>query len=258
MMKKLRKTIALILGLMIAISLMPQAVLGAGFDGVADYTTELDPYFHGWGNWSAATLDHVKTFYCVTDEIAHSGNNSVVIRHTDSSQNWKAVILAQEGLSYGAGTYTFSFWAAGNYANNLCGMSTNGDWWDDFYLNDFTIAETDGDWTKYTVNFTVPEGKTQNAVTLMSNGNTEGWFIDDISFVKVGTTENLLKNTSFEETEASEPEEPAEPTYTDAYAEYAYGWGQWYEKTSVFYLIPQKKFYREQNYFPRTSSYIRT
>ncbi len=197
------------------------------FDGTPTYTSELEPYFMGWGNWSAAVLDNVNTFYCVTNEIAHSGNNSVVIRHADSSQGWKAVTIAQEGLSYGAGTYTLSFWAAGNYANNLCGMTSNGDWWDDFYLTDFTVAETDGDWTKYTIDFTVPEGKTQNAITLMSNGDTQGLYLDDISLVKDGTTENLLKNGSFDDD--GMPDYKAE--YTTAYEDYFQGWEKEYGVT---------------------------
>jgi len=197
------------------------------FDGTPTYTSELEPYFMGWGNWSAAVLDNVNTFYCVTNEFAHSGNNSVVIRHADSSQGWKAVTIAQEGLSYGAGTYTLSFWAAGNYANNLCGMTSNGDWWDDFYLTDFTVAETDGDWTKYTIDFTVPEGKTQNAITLMSNGDTQGLYLDDISLVKDGTTENLLKNGSFDDD--GMPDYKAE--YTTAYEDYFQGWEKEYGVT---------------------------
>ena len=188
---------------------------GFEFTNNAVYTDKYEKYFAGWGRWDAITPDKVQTFSCVTDAIAHDGNNSVVIRHTDSANAWKAIVVVQEGLSL-TGTYTFSFWAAGDYAANTNCITVNGEAWEDYYLNDFTVSQSEGLWKKYTIDITIPEGKTNNAITLASNGSTNGWYIDDISLIKQGTTENLVKNGSFES--------DGIPKYTDAHEAYFSGW----------------------------------
>ena len=60
--------------------------------------------------------------------------------------------------------------------------------------------------------------------------------------------ENIIKNNGFELTEIIE--EPAGPTYTDAYAEYAYGWGQWdvAEKDDNTYMYIQLPFYYNEQF----------
>ena len=197
---------------------------GFEFDNSAAYTNKYEDYLAGWTRWDAFTPDQSKAFSCVTDVMAHMGNNSVVIKHTDSGNAWKAIVIAQEKLSL-IGTYTLSFWAAGDYDVNTNCITVNGEAWEDYYLNDFTVSQTDGQWKKYTKDITIPDGKTNNAITFASNGNTKSWYIDDVSLVKEGTSQSILKNGGFELTEQTAVE--LTPTYTDAYADYFTGWSDW-------------------------------
>ena len=93
-MKKLKKSTALLVSLIMALSLMPQMAMAAQ---TPEYTTAYEGYFKGWSRWDAATADGNKTFSCVTDEIAHSGNNSIVLRHTDDSQKMKNISRTRYG-----------------------------------------------------------------------------------------------------------------------------------------------------------------
>jgi len=210
-MKKLKKVVSLLVVMVMALSLIPQTVLGA------EYTAALESYFQGWGRWDNGVAPNGTTRYaCVTDKVAHSGNNSLVIKHQQPDAG--GMMVVQEGLSL-TGTYTLSFWSIGlNSGKQIVVMQgQDGLWQGAALVGNATAAETDGDWTKYTVEFTVPEGKTQNALTLMSNGDTQCLYLDDISLVKNGTTENLIKNSGFEE-------KPFEATYTTAFENYFYGW----------------------------------
>ncbi|MBQ7574417.1 MAG: hypothetical protein IJT23_09170 [Clostridia bacterium] len=191
---------------------------GFEFTDSAAYTDKYEDYFNGWTRWDAIGPDKNLTFSCVTDAIAHDGNNSAVIKHSDPDNAWKAIVIAQEGLSL-TGTYTVSFWAAGDYDVNKNCITVNGEAWEDYYLNDFTVSQSDGLWKKYTIDITIPDGKTNNAITFASNGNTKSWYIDDISLIKAGTSQNLIKNGGFESTGA--------PVYTNEYKDYFTGWSDW-------------------------------
>ena len=178
-------------------------------------------------------------FSCVTNEAAHSGNNSVVLRHEDESQYGKDLKIKQV-VNLGEGTYTVSFWTAGTVADHdddpwrwqqmvwLWGSSGEG--W--FYVSNMNIGETDGDWTKYSMNFTVPSGGTVGELGISSRGWARGWYLDDISIVAQGDDTNLLTNGGFEGTESGGgPEVPEGPTYTEAYEEYFTGWARGDEVT---------------------------
>ena len=231
-MEKLRKIIALLVGMMMTVSLMPQTVLGTEFDGMPEYTTALDDYFAGWEKADDLTQNGNTVFSCVTNKIAHSGNNSVVLRHEDESQYGKDLKIKQV-VNLGEGTYTVSFWTAGTVADHdddpwrwqqmvwLWGSS--GDGW--FYVSNMNIGETDGDWTKYTMNFTVPSGGTVGELGISSRGWARGWYLDDISIVAQGDDTNLLTNGGFEGTESGEESElPTTPTYTTTLDSCFTGW----------------------------------
>ena len=69
-MKKLKKVVSLLVVMVMALSLIPQTVLGA------EYTAALESYFQGWGRWDNGVAPNGTTRYaCVTDKVAHSGNN---------------------------------------------------------------------------------------------------------------------------------------------------------------------------------------
>ncbi len=216
-MKNLRKIIALFVVMVMALSSMPQASLGAELGGAPKYTTVLEDYLEGWSRWDTAKPDGNTKFSCVTDEAAHTGNNSIVLRHTGKVIGNNAITIAQDGMSIPSGTYTVSFWAAGNYSIHANCITVNGQAWEDYYFSDFTVSEVSGIWTKYTLDITIPNGKTNNAFTFANNGDTSALYLDDISFVKKGTGENLLKNGGFEE-------KPFTPTYTAEYEEYFANW----------------------------------
>ncbi len=233
-MGNLRKIIALLVVMVMALSSMPQTVLSAGFDGTTEYTEAYAEYAYGWGQWYVAKKDESSYFSCVTNEIAHTGNNSFLLRHTDSAKNYNALSLVQEGLTL-TGTYTLSFWAKGIRTDvDMQCVTLNGDAWTKYPLRDYEPVETDGEWSKYTFDVTVPEGKTNNTLVFCADGDTDGWYIDDVSLVAQGTTNNILINGGFEMKEAGEepdmpdvpvePEVPEDPTYTTAFEPYFQGW----------------------------------
>jgi hypothetical protein len=165
---------------------------------VPTYTTEFEDYFYGWERETAIAENGSTIFTCVTDEIAHSGNNSFVLRSLDTGD--KDLMIKQTGLGLGEGTYTFSFWATGTVADHdndsyryqqivwLEGLDPSYR-----YVTDMTTGETEGAWRKYTLEFTVPGGSTVNAIKLSTRGHgTEGLYVDDFSLVKNGTTNNIL------------------------------------------------------------------
>ena len=202
------------------------------------YTTELEPYFQGWERSGGVTSNTTNVFACVTNEIAHSGNNSVVLKHTDSTQGGYMQIQ-QTSLSLSEGTYTLSFWVAGEVNGQQViwikpGTTTaNGDW---LLINSAVTGETEGDWTKYSTTFNVASGNTVTELTIGTSGNTNGLYLDDISIVKAGTTSNLVKNGSFDFNGSAE--------YTDAYEAYFIGWGRnggvTSNTTSVFACVTNK------------------
>ena len=72
-------------------------------------------------------------------------------------------------------------------------------------INSAATGEVEGDWAKYSTNFTVEPENTVTQLTFGTNGDTTGLYIDDISVVAQGKTENLLKNGSFEERDSGAP-----------------------------------------------------
>ncbi len=217
-MVKNKKIIALILGMMMTLSLMPQTVLGSEFDGVPEYTNAYEGYFNGWSRWDAAKTDGNLTFSCVTNEISHSGNNSIVLRHVDNSQKMKNICLAQSGMSLEAGNYTISFWATGTRSDIDMQGVTLADPWRKYSMRGRQAVETDGIWSRYEIEVTMFGSET--ALTFVADGDTVGWYIDDISLVKDGTEVNRVKNGGFEDNGI--------PTYTTDYEDYLAGWAQWY------------------------------
>ena len=231
-MKKLRKIIALLVGMMMTVSLMPQTVLGTEFDGMPEYTTVLDDYFAGWEKADDLTQNGNTVFSCVTNKIAHSGNNSVVLRHEDESQYGKDLKIKQV-VNLGEGIYTLSFWAVGTVGRpvddpwrhqQMVWLWGSSDGW--FYVSNMNIGETDGDWTKYSMEFAVPSGNTVSELGISTRGyGTIGLYLDDISIVAQGDDTNLLTNGGFEGTESGEESElPTTPTYTTTLDSCFTGW----------------------------------
>ena len=194
----------------------------------ATYTSEFSDYLNLWGNWTVgANIDYQTAFYCATDKFVHSGKHSLAIRYTASEETADTYISVAQDVSYGSGTYTISFWATGDYSEDFCRVTLNGNNWQCHNLSAFTKEQSDGIWTKYTKEITVSNDN--NAITFLCVGKTKGWYIDDISLTKQGTTENLIKNNGFEEKALEE--------YTTAYDAYRAGWGEKRnEKTADKYL----------------------
>ena len=226
-MKKLRKIIALLVGMMMTVSL-----LGTEFDGMPEYTTVLDDYFAGWEKADDLTQNGNTVFSCVTNKIAHSGNNSVVLRHEDESQYGKDLKIKQV-VNLGEGIYTLSFWAVGTVGRpvddpwrhqQMVWLWGSSDGW--FYVSNMNIGETDGDWTKYSMEFAVPSGNTVSELGISTRGyGTIGLYLDDISIVAQGDDTNLLTNGGFEGTESGEESElPTTPTYTTTLDSCFTGW----------------------------------
>ena len=183
----------------------------------ATYTSEFSDYLNLWGNWTVgANIDNQSAFYCATDEFTHDGEHSLAIRYTAPTETANTYISVAQDVSYGSGTYTISFWATGDYSEDFCRVTLNGNDWQCHNLSAFTKEQSDGIWTKYTKDITV--NNDNNAITFLCVGKTNGWYIDDISFVKQGTTENLIKNNGFEEKALEE--------YTTEYDAYRAGWGE--------------------------------
>ena len=224
-MKKSRNGIALLLVMIIVQTLMPQAVLEAqaAEETTPAYTDACKDYFTGWSDWSGAQADNSLKYMCVTDEIAHSGDRCILIRHVGEQGNNQNICLAQSELTLEAGTYTISFWAVGAKTDSGIQGVTLADPWRKYSMQGLQAVETDGIWSKYELEVTM-EG-TETAMTFVTDGDTEGWYIDDISLIKQGTTENLVRNEGFEET-AQAAEETA-PAYTDACKDYFTGWSDW-------------------------------
>ena len=63
-MKKLRKAIALLVGMVMVLSLIPQTVLAAQVD---------DSYLYGWERVDSLTQNGSTVLSCVTNDIAYSG-----------------------------------------------------------------------------------------------------------------------------------------------------------------------------------------
>lgn len=97
--------------------------------------------------------------------------------------------------------YTFSVWLKmdqcklehGDYIAQI----SNQAWWG----ADFKNSEKSCDWTKYECTFTDPNASASWAVIRanFARANVKDIWIDDISLVKTGTTENLLVQSDFED-----------------------------------------------------------
>lgn len=95
-------------------------------------------------------------------------------------------------------TYTYSFWARGQGINCFV-YKTRTD--NTFRWLAMDEDKTINDWTKYSVTYTTGADQTDDRVYLSTEGTTDAIYIDDVSLVKAGSSENLLKNGSFEEAE---------------------------------------------------------
>lgn len=127
-----------------------------------------------------------------------TGEHSLYMQHSDTSQDWKALGVAQD-FTLEAGTYTLSLWVAGQYDTTKNCIVFEGDAWAAYYLQDFEVASAKkNDFQKYTKTITVPEGKTNSGIKIVTNGNSAGFYIDDISIVNNATGEEMIKNGSFE------------------------------------------------------------
>ena len=93
-------------------------------------------------------------------------------------------------------TYIYSFWAKGENINAFVYKTLSDNTFKWLAANE---NKTIGDWTKYSVMYTTGKDQTEDRVYLSTEGKTDAIYIDDVSLVRAGSSENLLKNGSFEE-----------------------------------------------------------
>jgi len=185
-----------------------------------EYTPENDAYASGWTyDYNGATQSD-DVFMCVTDDIAKSGNRSMLIYNNVPSADAKATRIIQKNLNATAGEYTLSFWIAGDYSGWRSMILFDGGSKKQLGVADCTKGVTIGRWTNYTHTFTVAEGEVNTALYLMREGVSTGVFLDDIS-LKDAEGNELIENGGFEDNGAVE--------YTSAYEEYLNGWTVGYD-----------------------------
>ncbi|MBQ7574430.1 MAG: tyrosine-protein phosphatase [Clostridia bacterium] len=191
-------------------------IVNDGFDNKAPgYTDAYSSYFNGWQEDNAGvSTDGSLRFLCVTNERAHGGNNSLLVRHADSTKNGNLIGARYDFPASDGSTYTVSFWATGTLPNGKQAVTFAGTDWQVININQFSVVDTDGIWSKYSKDIEVNSGN--YAFTILTDGDTEGWYIDDVSLTKQGETQNLIKNCGFDFNGA--------PQYTNAYEEYFSGW----------------------------------
>jgi len=190
-------------------------------DGKLHWTDEHVAYEYGWTeNYDKGTrTDDV--FMCVTDEKAKTGTHSMLFVNPISTNEAEAINISQKGLSAASGEYTLSFWVSGDKFENWRTMiSLSGGKHLQCSLNQSETAEhaikteTDGEWSKYTYTFVVPEGYTNTTLTFYREGNTTGIYVDDISLTDANGNEFIM-NGSFDY---------KGPEYSAEYDKYSSGW----------------------------------
>ena len=165
-------------------------------DGVIEYTTEYEEYLGGWGITYDEGVQSDNEFVCVTNEKSRSGEYSVLIKNTVTSEA-EAIGIYQDGFVASAGEYKLTFWLSGEYSGWKTMASLSGGKHVGCNLDECTVVDTAGRWTKYEYTFVVEEGNTNTSLYIIREGSSNAMYIDDISLTDANGNE-LLANGGFE------------------------------------------------------------
>ena len=181
------------------------------------YAANIIPY--GWSrnsfNASAAQLDSSME---LSDVVAFSGKNSLRVKQQTLS-NVQIYLRNNFDVPAETGEYTLTLYTKGADAPrmNACidgpGFKWNLQYW---YAGNVAVTKTElpGGWFKFEKTFTAESPITQFNFELYDAPSE--FFIDDVSLVKTGSTENILKNGSFEKAEAKANTYPSNTLPTGA------------------------------------------
>ena len=167
------------------------------------YAANTIPY--GWSrNTFNASADQLDSSMELSDVIALSGKNSLRVKQQTLS-NVQIYLRNNFDVPAETGEYTLTLYTKGSNAPcmNACldgaNLKRNLQYsYDPNY--GITRTELPGGWFKFETVFTATNPITQFNFELYDAPNE--FFIDDVSLVKTGSTENILKNGGFEKAEA--------------------------------------------------------
>lgn len=181
------------------------------------YAANTIPY--GWSrNTFTASEAQLDSSMELSDVVAFSGKNSLRVKQQTLS-NVQIYLRNVFNVPAEAGEYTLTLYTKGADAPrmNACidgpGFKWNLQYW---YAGDVAVTKTElpGGWYKFEKTFNAASPITQFNIELYDA--PAEFFIDNVSLVKTGSTENLLKNGDFEKAEAKANTYPANTLPTGA------------------------------------------
>jgi len=128
-----------------------------------------------------------------TTEEVHSGKYSAKMTFSEVPQANVYLSIEQLIVAEPGKTYEFSGYVkANNDTRTRANLSDGG-----FTPTNWVTGTYD--WKKFSVQYTVPEGKNQMTAKIICDGKTDGIYFDDLKLCEVGDNTNLLENPGFEE-----------------------------------------------------------
>ncbi len=133
-----------------------------------------------------------------TSEEARSGSYSVKFTNVTPQTSGYYFNITQPVKVEPNTSYTYSFWAKGSGITCFVYKTLADNTFRWLAMNEQTEI---GEWKQYSVTYTTGSEQTVDRVYLSTEGTTDEIYIDDVSLTMSGSSENLLKNSSFEEEE---------------------------------------------------------